>query len=264
MVPPRKLLTIGGSDSGGAAGIQADLKTWAALGAYGMSALTAVTAQNSVRVAQALFLPPELVAAQIEAVLSDYGADGIKTGLIGRYDLIESIFEQLLTHAPHTPLVVDPVLVNHRREALFGEEVAAGYREWLLPLATLITPNWAEAALLANRPISAPADLEAAAEVLVAGGCRAVLVTGWESADVMADLFHDGTAAHWLTAPRIATTNTHGSGDTLSAAIVARLVAGDALPAAIESARRFTHRALLAARSWHPGAGHGPLWHHQL
>lgn len=152
---PLPVLTIAGSDSGGAAGLQADLKTWAALGVYGMSAITAVTAQNSVLVRQAHFLPPEMVAAQIDAVLSDYGAAAIKTGFIGRVELIEIIAERLGYWGggggglPTRPtLIVDPVLVNHRGEAMFGPEVAAAYRALLFPLADLVTPNGAEARLL--------------------------------------------------------------------------------------------------------------------
>jgi hydroxymethylpyrimidine/phosphomethylpyrimidine kinase len=153
MTQPIPLLTIAGSDSGGAAGLQADLKTWAALGVYGLSAITAVTAQNSVRVQQLHYLPPAMIAAQIDAVLSDYGAAAIKTGFLGRVEIIEVVAKRLRDWMggglPARPtLVIDPVLVNHRGEAMFAPEVAGAYREWLFPLADLVTPNRAEAALL--------------------------------------------------------------------------------------------------------------------
>ena len=261
MPEPVKLLTIAGSDSGGAAGLQADLKTWTALGVYGMSAVTVVTAQNSVQVAGVQFLPAGFVAQQIDTVLSDYGAAGVKTGFLGQVALIEAVAERLAAYAlPH--VVVDPVLVNHRGEPLFAADVAAAYRALLLPLATLATPNWREAALLAGRPRpgSLP-EVVAVAQALP----PPVLVTGWAAGEEMVDVFCPGRETHLLHAPRHATTNTHGSGDTLSAAITAYLALGQPLFQAIHSARSYTGRAIARASGWHLGAGHGPLdhlWHH--
>lgn len=258
MAPPAKLLTVGGSDSGGAAGVQADLKTWTALGVYGMSALTAVTAQNSAAVVAAHFLPPEFVAAQITAVLSDYGADAVKTGLIGRAETARAIAD-LLRGRPH--VVVDPVLVNHRGEPMFDATLTAAYRAHLLPTAALVTPNLAEAALLIGRPIASVEEMAAAAAELVALGCRAALIKGWQHGGIMLDLLHDGANVYYLAHPWIPTANTHGSGDTLSAAIAAGLAQGRPLAAAVQRARRFTLRAIAAARAWQLGRGHGPLWH---
>ena len=159
MPQPIPLLTIAGSDSGGAAGVQADLKTWAALGAYGLSAVTAVTAQNSATVAAVHYLPPEMIAAQIDAVLSDYGAAAIKTGFLGRVEIIEVVAERLRYWAkegglPTRPtVVVDPVLVNHRGEAMFAPEVAAAYRELLFPLADLVTVSYTHLPLPTNREV---------------------------------------------------------------------------------------------------------------
>ncbi len=191
------VLTIAGSDSGGAAGLQADLKTWASLGAYGMSAITAVTAQNSERVAAVHYLPREMVAAQIDTVLSDYGAAAIKTGFLGRVDIIEAAADRLAywrNALPNRPFVViDPVLVNHRGEAMFGPEVAASYRELLFPLADLVTPNAAEAALLNVTSGE------------TSGRDPRLLVKGVSRGDQIVDAFWDGREWTELLQPRIDT-----------------------------------------------------------
>jgi hydroxymethylpyrimidine/phosphomethylpyrimidine kinase len=253
-------LTIAGSDSGGAAGLQADLKTFTALKVYGMSVITAVTAQNSVRVAAVHFLPAEFVAAQLNAVLSDYGADAAKTGFIGRVDLIETIATRLAAYdLPF--LVVDPVLVNHRGEAMFGPAVTQAYQKHLLPLAWLVTPNRHEAALLAGMEVTSPAELETAARALHHLGPRFVLIKGGRDGDDVVDLLFDGEQFTWLRSPWLDTNNTHGSGDTLSAAIAAYLAQGVATVTAIQQAHHFTTRAIQAAVPWQLGAGHGPLSH---
>ena len=262
---PLPLLTIAGSDSGGAAGLQADLKTWAALGVYGMSAVTAVTAQNSVLVQQAHFLPPEMVAAQIDAVLSDYGAAAIKTGFIGRVELIEVIAERLGYWAggggggrgglPTRPtIVVDPVLVNHRGEAMFAPEVAAAYRALLCPLADLVTPNVAEARLL-----GVSFDGQGSRGAGEQGGARRILLKGVRRGGEMVDVYWDGERSIELPQPRIETSNTHGSGDTLSAAICAAVAQGHDWPEAIRRAQAFTHAAIGRGATWRLGAGHGPV-----
>jgi len=264
MGQPVPLLTIAGSDSGGAAGLQADLKTWAALGAYGMSAVTAVTAQNSARVAAVHFLPPELVAAQIDAVLSDYGAAAIKTGFLGQVEIVKVVADRLAfwrraRELPTRPIVVvDPVLVNYRGEPLFSPAVAAAYHAWLFPLADLITPNAAEAALLGFAHVD---KRETAAEkaglspvvprILVKGARR----TG----GTITDLYVDGDRRLELSQPRIDTLNTHGSGDTLSAALCYYVAHGDDWPAAVRRARTFTLDAIARGADWRLGEGHGPL-----
>jgi len=256
MTNPLPLLTIAGSDSGGAAGLQADLKTWTALGVYGMSAITAVTAQNSERVAAVHYPPPAFVAAQIDAVLSDYGAAAIKTGFLGRVEIVEVVAKRL-THwcggglQTRPTIVVDPVLVNHRGEAMFGPEMAAAYRELLLPLADLVTPNGAEAALLDLSGLPRP-DRSA----------RRVLLKAWRRDEAhIIDRFWDGGEFVELSQPRIDTTNLHGSGDTLSAAICAFVAQGRDWLDAIRRAQAFTHQAIRRGANWRLGAGHGPLGH---
>ncbi|MFQ5400358.1 MAG: bifunctional hydroxymethylpyrimidine kinase/phosphomethylpyrimidine kinase [Anaerolineae bacterium] len=260
---PAKVLTIGGSDSGGAAGLQADLKTFTALGVYGMSVVTVVTAQNSVSVEAVQSLPAGFVAAQLEAVLSDYGAAAVKTGFIGRVDLIETVAAGLRARHPGYS-VIDPVLVNHRGQPMFAPEVTRAYRELLLPLADLVTPNKHEAALLADSPLPeqvTPRWLSEVARCLHALGPRYVLVKGGRKGEEMVDVLYDGERAHLLRAKRIETRNTHGSGDTLSAAVCAYLAQGETMETAVRQARQFTLRAIQRAAYWQLGRGHGPVSH---
>lgn len=260
---PLKLLTIAGSDSGGAAGLQADLKTWTALGVYGMSVVTAVTAQNSVKVAGIQYLSGDFVTAQLESVLSDYGAHAVKTGFLGQAGIISAVARSLQQYKP-IHLVVDPVLVNHRGQPMFATNVVQSYRRELLPVANLITPNRQEAAILADLPERAlhkVAGLQKAAEKLHLLGVPHVLITGSRENDKMVDYWSDGTDFHRLTVPWLETENRHGSGDTLSAAICAFLARGDAVGEAIIQAQQFTARALKAAAAWRLGHGHGPLSH---
>ena len=254
---PAKVLTIGGSDSGGAAGIQADIKTITLLGGYAMSVVTVVTAQNSVAVSGAHFLPPEFVGQQLEAVLGDYGAGAIKTGFIGNVAIIETVAKHLAGWSGL--LVVDPVLVNHRAEAMFGEAVTEAYRQKLLPLATLVTPNRAEAGVLTGRSVSTIDEMATAARQIYDAGPGAVLIKGGRQDQMQIDIFFDGNDIHTFQAPFIKTENTHGSGDTLSAAITTRLGQGEPLMSAIEQAHHFTGAAIRAGKSWQLGAGHGPL-----
>ena len=275
MSHPLPLLTIAGSDSGGAAGLQADLKTWAALGAYGMNVITAVTAQNSERVAAVHYLPPEMVAVQIDAVLSDYGAAAIKTGFLGRVEIIEAVAGRLALLGglairpldrgggggglPTRPtIIIDPVLVNHRGEAMFGPEVAAAYRKLLFPLADLVTPNRGEAALLGvgvaeqgeGEQGSGGAGEQGGGEETLDNGPR-LLVKGWRRDEgQIVDLFWDGDRWHQLPQPLIDTANTHGSGDTLSAAICAYRAQGHDWPEAIRRAQAYTHAAIRRGAAW--------------
>ena len=229
-----------------------------------MSVLTAVTAQNSVEVAAVHPLPPSLVVRQLVTVLSDYGAGAIKIGFTGRAELIKELASALaayLTGAERPWLVVDPVLVNHRREPLFSPDVVGAYLAHLFPLADLVTPNWTEAGLLAGRPITGRGDIDTAARRLQELGARRVLVTGWVEGEEIVDVYWDGDTVEARPRPRLQTSNTHGSGDTLSAAIVAFLARGFTLPLAIDRACRFTAAAIAGARHWRLGRGHGPLDH---
>lgn len=254
----KKILTIGGSDSGGAAGIQADLKTITVLGGYGMSVITAVTAQNSHQVAGVQWIEPAFVQKQIEAVLSDYGADAIKTGFLGRVDTIQTI-AQTLQKSPHIPLIIDPVLVNHQGHPLFAPEVVDAYRQYLFPLADLITPNWAEGQLLLGATLSGEE-----ATMALAQHTKQVLLKGERDGFTQVDWLFVGGQTHHLNQKYIATQHTHGSGDTLSAAIGVRVANGDDWLTAVKTAHQKTHQAIQQAAHWQMGAGHGPLNHYSL
>lgn len=259
MKPPPKLLTIAGSDSGGAAGLQADLRAWAVLGGYGMSVVTAVTAQNSLAVKAAQAMPPAFIAAQLEAVLSDYGADGVKTGFLGRVEVIETVAVSLCQFAmPH--VVIDPVLVNHRGESMFFPEVTAAYISHLFPLATLITPNLAEAELLVGFKPDTLAAAETAVIHLHNLGPQAVLLKRIPHQNQFIDLFFDGQNMIRLKTAVLLTANTHGSGDTLSAAVCAFLARGEGLKTAVAHAHQFTASAIQNSAAWQFSAGHGPIW----
>lgn len=256
---PAKVLTIAASDSGGAAGMQADLRAFAALGVYGMSVVTAVTAQNSLAVHAVQFMSPDLIAAQLTAVLSDYGAAAAKTGFLGRVETITAIAHTLARYSlPY--MVVDPVLVNHRGEAMFPPEVTQAYLELLLPRAALVTPNRAEAALLTGLTVETVADGETAVRHLHARGCQFVLLKGLAQGAHLVDLFYDGQQSRLLAAERLETRHTHGAGDTLTAAVCAYLAQGLAMETAVARAHTFTHQAIQRAAAWHMGQGHGPIW----
>ena len=256
MKEPVKVLTIAGSDSGGAAGLQADLKTFTILGAYGMSVITAVTAQNSVQVVDVQSIPTPFVVAQFEAVLTDYGAEAVKTGFIGRADLIMTIADKIRAYQ-QTKVVVDPVLVNHKGGAMFATEVVEAYRHHLLPLATIVTPNRAEAALLLGYDrLPAP---ETAVYQLHALGAKNILLKNGRVGDEMVDIFFDGTTLTTYRSPYLETINTHGSGDTLSAAICVFLAQGIPLATAVSQAHQLTAVAIQKAIHWQLGAGHGPV-----
>jgi hydroxymethylpyrimidine/phosphomethylpyrimidine kinase len=257
---PAKVLTIAGSDSGGAAGLQADLKTFAALGVYGMSVVTAVTAQNSVQVVGVETMTAEFVDLQIQSVLADYGATAVKTGFIGRVDLIKAIAAKL-AQFQQPNAVIDPVLVNHRGVGMFSADVVRAYVDYLFPLSVLVTPNRQEADLLAGQPVEGPADMATAARSIHALGPQYVLITGGRSGDEAVDVLFDGHEALELRAPWIQGDNTHGSGDTLSAAVTAFLARGADMVEAVHQAHRFTSAAIQGAANWHLGRGHGPVNH---
>lgn len=261
---PPIVLTIAGTDSGGAAGLTADLRTFAALGVYGLCAITAVTAQDSERVTAVQFLPPDFVAVQMAVVLADYGATAVKTGFIGREETIEAVAAQLALYQPRW-LVVDPILVNQHAQPMFSPDVVEAYRAYLLPLADLITPNWHEAALLTHSSLPNEANklpwLAETGRALHALGPRHVLIKGLPLGSEVVDLLFDDKQEHIRRVPRLETANTHGSGDTLSAAAAAFLARGEAeVASAVAQAQQFTQQAIQRGAHWQMGVGHGPVW----
>jgi hydroxymethylpyrimidine/phosphomethylpyrimidine kinase len=258
--PPPIALSIAGSDSGGGAGIQADLKTFHQLGVYGTSALTLVTAQNTVGVQRVDLLPAAAVAAQIEAVVQDLRPAAVKTGALGAAAVVEAVAEAAARHDLR-PLVVDPVMISKHGDPLLAADAVEALRRALLPRATLLTPNLPEAAaLLGGGALEREADREGAARALAALGPAAVLVKGGHgSGPEVADLLYADGECLWLRAPRIETRHTHGTGCSYSAAITARLARGDGLAAAVRSAHAWLARAIATAPGL--GSGHGPVNH---
>lgn len=254
----RKALTIAGSDSGGGAGIQADLKTFAAHGVFGTSAITAITAQNTTGVSAVVALAPEMVVAQIDAVLSDLGTDAVKIGMLANRGIIDAVAAALERHALGN-IVLDTVMVAKGGARLLDEDAIGAMRDRLLPLATVITPNAREAEALAGGRIASVNDLEPAARRLLDLGARAVIVKGGHLDGPADDLLHDGTRAIWLRADRIDTRHTHGTGCTFSSAIAASLALGDDLETAARRAKDYVTRAIAQAPGL--GHGHGPVQH---
>jgi hydroxymethylpyrimidine/phosphomethylpyrimidine kinase len=255
----RRALTIAGSDSGGGAGIQADLKTFAAYGVYGASAITAITVQNTVAVGEVLLLSPALVRAQIDAVLGDIGADAVKTGMLGSAAIVRAVAEAIRVHRPPF-VVVDPVMIAKSGITLLDPDAVAALREHLFPLADLVTPNAPEAAALTGWDVRSVATAREAALRLHALGPKAVLVKGGHLAgDEVVDVFYDGVALHELRGPRLASRHTHGTGCTLASAIAAGVARGAGLEAAIADARAYVAGAIAHAPGL--GKGHGPLDH---
>jgi hydroxymethylpyrimidine/phosphomethylpyrimidine kinase len=257
------VLTIAGSDSGGGAGIQADLKTFAALECYGMSAITALTAQNTLRVSVIHPLPPEFAAAQIAAVFEDIGADAVKIGMLYSAGLIRAVAEQLRRYKARN-IVLDPVMVAQSGDRLLEDDAVGAIREELMPLADVVTPNVPEAEVLSGRRIGGIADMKAAAGDLARYGSASVLVKGGhlEAAD-SSDLLYLCRENRLVTFPaeRIATRNTHGTGCTLSAAIAAHLARGEDLESAVRQAKIYITAALRAGAGYRLGQGHGPVHH---
>lgn len=252
-----RALTIAGSDSGAGAGIQADLKTFAALGVYGLSALTAITAQNTSGVNAAFALDPELVVAQIEAVLSDIGANAVKTGMLANAGIITAVSATIQRW--QLPLVVDPVMVAKGGASLLVPEAVEALRTQLLPIATIITPNIPEAEALTGRRIQGLSDMQTAARDLYAMGPPYVVVKGGHSAGQPIDIFFDGETFHHLTAERINTPHTHGTGCTFSAAIAAYLARGSSVLDSVQGAKTYITGAIQHAPGL--GHGHGPVGH---
>ncbi len=261
--PPRTL-TIAGSDSGGGAGIQADLKTFAALGCYGMSAITAITAQNTLGVTGVHAIPADMVAAQIDAVASDIGVDAAKTGMLGNAAIVEAVAAAADRHGIRR-LVVDPVMISTSGATLADDATTQAMVRLLFPRALLVTPNLPEASYLLGRTIARREDMEQAARELVALGCPAVLLKGGhlEAGDDGLDdllLGADGSV-RVFSHQRVDTRNLHGTGCTLAAAIAAQLARGDTLEDAVETALDFVADAIVAGADFELGAGNGPLNH---
>jgi hydroxymethylpyrimidine/phosphomethylpyrimidine kinase len=253
-------LTIAGSDSSGGAGIQADLKTFAALGVYGASAITALTAQNTKTVAGIHVVPAEFLRAQIDAVFGDLEVGAVKIGMVAQLASIEAIADAIKRWSPRH-VVLDPVMVASSGGRLLAEEAVDALRQKLIPLATIVTPNLPEAAALLNGPVAtSEAAIEGQGRKLLALGCPAVLIKGGhgegsESVDYL--IRAHGCVA--LSAPRVTTQNTHGTGCSLSSAIAAELAKGADLEAAVRKAKSFISGAIAAADRFTVGHGHGPI-----
>ena len=253
-----KALTIAGSDSGGGAGIQADLKTFSAFRVFGMSVITAVTAQNSLGVQGVENLPPAFVARQLHSVLEDFGADAAKCGMLSTAPIIEAVATELTSHRIEK-LVVDPVMVAKSGAQLLQPEARAALADRILPLALLVTPNLPEAEVLAGIRVAEPEDMEEAARRIHLMGPRYVLVKGGHLKGDATDLLWNGRDFTRFSTPRIDSQNTHGTGCTFSAAITAGLARGQALGDAIRSAKAYVTRAIR--EGFQAGRGVGQLRH---
>jgi hydroxymethylpyrimidine/phosphomethylpyrimidine kinase len=263
VAPPRpRVLSIAGSDSGGGAGIQADLKTFSALGVYGMTALTAVTVQNTMGVSGYEALAPHLVEEQIRAVTTDIGVDAAKTGMLANAGIVRAV-AVAVEELGIRNLVVDPVFVSKHGDLLLAEDAVDELRTRILPLATLVTPNLPEAGGLATLPVGARDDMRKAADAILRAGAGAVLVKGGHLEDPAeaSDLFVSGVVEEWLVTERIDTSNTHGTGCTLSAAIAAHLAMGWDLLEAVRAGKAFVTEAIRHGLEIGEGIGPvDPLW----
>jgi len=255
-------LTIAGSDSSGGAGIQADLKTFAALGVYGASAITALTAQNTRGVTGIHMVPAEFVRAQIDAVFADLDVGAVKIGMVAQLASIAAIADGLKRWSPRH-VVLDPVMVATSGDRLLAAEAVEALREKLIPLATIITPNLPEAAALLDEPVAtSEAAVESQGKKLLALGCPAVLIKGGHGeGSESVDYLIRANASVALSAPRVATQNTHGTGCSLSSAIAAELAKGAELETAVRNAKHFISAAIASADRFTVGHGHGPIHH---
>ena len=251
-------LTVAGSDSGGGAGIQADLKTFAAFEVYGASALTAVTAQNTLGVTAIHELPVDVISAQIDAVATDIGMDAVKTGMLSSAAIIETVAERLRHHGVEQ-LVVDPVMVAKGGDRLLREDAVTALVSRLLPLALVSTPNAGEAAALCGHPVETMEQARDAAGAIHAMGCRYVVVKGGHFGEDAVDVLYDGSAFTEFPAKRISTTSTHGTGCTFASAVAAGLARGNTVGGAVSDAKAYVTAAIAGAPPI--GGGHGPLHH---
>ena len=257
-----RVLSIAGSDSGGGAGIQADLKTFSALGCYGMTAITAITAQNTQGVRAIHGIPPDMLRAQIDAVAEDIGVDAVKIGMLHDPEVVRVVVKAIARHH-FLQVVLDPVMVATSGDQLMAGKTVSVLVQELFPLVTVITPNLDEAALLLGRSIDGADALDEAASALLALGAPAVLLKGGHlPGDLVIDVLAlAGGGRLRLQSPRIATHNGHGTGCTLSSAIAAHLALGFPLPQAVEQARAYILGAIAAGANVHTGHGQGPLNH---
>jgi hydroxymethylpyrimidine/phosphomethylpyrimidine kinase len=255
-----RALTIAGSDSGGGAGIQADLKTFSALGVYGASAITAVTAQDTTKVYDYVELSPSFVAAQVDAVLGDIGADAVKTGMLASAPIIEAVAERI-DHWQVENLVVDPVMVAKGGDRLLREDAVSALKTVLLPRALVVTPNIPEAEDIVGHRLETWDDIREAAREIVALGVRNVVMKGGHHVDgpQVTDLLYDGTNFREFTATRVDTASTHGTGCTFASALAAGLARGETVEHSVALAKAYVTKALQNA--FPLGHGHGPVHH---
>ncbi len=258
MMKLAKAMTIAGSDSGGGAGIQADLKTFAAMGVYGTSVLTAITAQNTQTVTEVVDMPDSMIRSQIDAVVSDIGADAVKTGMLSGAGIIEIVAEKVTEHGM-TPLVVDPVMVAKGGARLLREDAVDALKSLLLPLATVVTPNIPEAEVLVDHKIEDMDGMRDAAREIVELGARSVVVKGGHMEGPATDIFFDGSDIKAFTSQRISTHNTHGTGCTFASAIAAGLAKGNSVRDSVSDAKKYVTEAIRYAPAI--GKGNGPLNH---
>lgn len=254
----KHLLTIAGSDSSGGAGIQADLKTFAAHGTFGMSVITAVTAQNTCGVTLVQDITPEVITAQLDAVFSDIRVDGVKIGMVSRPESIHAIAAGLKKYQPGL-IVLDPVMISKSGYPLLQPEACASLLEALLPLATLVTPNLPEAEVMCGFKIEDKDAMQKAARKILALGAKAVLVKGGHLTTSADDYLYDGKTELWLAGTRIATKHTHGTGCTLSSSLAANLAKGMPLVKAVEASKAYVTKAI--AHGLDIGGGCGPTHH---
>ena len=258
-----RALTIAGSDSGGGAGIQADLKTFSALGCFGMSAVTALTAQNTQVVTGIFPVPPEFIAQQIDAVVDDIGVDTVKIGMLHSPEVIKAVAQKLMEKkCPN--IVLDPVMISKSGDKLLQDDAVTALKEHLIPLATIITPNLPEASVLLNRSVETFEDMPQAVKDLAKLGCNNILLKGGHLTDNNScDILYQANNDYMLELPgeRINTPNSHGTGCTLSSAIAANLAKGVNLKAAVKNAKAYIIGALKAGAEYKTGKGHGPVHH---
>jgi hydroxymethylpyrimidine/phosphomethylpyrimidine kinase len=255
-----RVLVVAGSDSGGGAGIQADLKTITALGAFAATAITALTAQNTLGVHGVMPVPPDFIRQQIDVVMSDIGADVIKIGMLGDTATIKTVCDALAAFAPDVPVVLDPVMVAKGGQALLAAGAVNSLRRCLLPRAAVITPNLPEAEAMTGLTIRTEAEMRIAAAAILAMGVPAVLLKGGHlESETVVDLLATAAGIEAFAAPRIATRHTHGTGCTTASAVAAGLAQGMTLRDAVIRARMYVRAAIAAAPGF--GKGHGPLDH---
>jgi len=258
-----RALTIAGSDSGGGAGIQADLKTFSALGCYGMTVITALTAQNTVSVTGIQAVPPDFIALQMDAVMTDIGADAVKIGMLHSPEVIRTVARCLRQYECET-IVLDPVMVTRNGDKLLQDDAVLALKENLFPMAAVITPNLAEASILLGREITERSQMSDACRDLASLGCDRVFLKGGALAgSVSVDFFYDSSNEEMreLESPRVVTPNSHGTGCTLSSAIAAFLAKGLALSDATLKAKQYIDGALQGGTDIKLGTGHGPVHH---